>query len=60
MSIDWYWWVVIAFVIFGLGVWSGIAMLYNIWLKPGLARGILDFGNDTYKMSRIVKRNTRV
>ena len=60
MNIDWYWWIIIAIAIFGFGFWAGIATLYAVWLKPSLARGILDFGNETYRMSRIIKRNTRV
>ena len=57
---DWWVWALIALVVFGAGFWSGVATLHAVWLKPGLQKGTLDFGNITYRMSPIVRRNTRI
>lgn len=45
---------------FALGGYLGIRTLFNTWLKPGLAKGILEVGKDTYRVSKFVPRNTRV
>lgn len=55
-----YVWLIVIAASFGVGFYAGVVALFNVWLKPGLAKGILDFGNDTYRMSRIVKRNTKI
>lgn len=56
----WYVWLIVVTVSFAVGFYVGVVALFNVWLKPGLDKGILDFGNSTYRMSRIVKRNTRI
>lgn len=57
---DWYWWAVIAFAIFAFGFYVGVAALHSAWLRPGIEKGILEVGGETYRLSRIVKRNTRI
>ena len=57
---DWWMWLLTFVAVFGFGFWVGVAVLFKIWLEPSLDKGILDFGSVTYKISRIVKRNTRI
>lgn len=54
--------VVIGLFVSGIavGVYFGIRVLFNTWLKPGLTKGILEVGNDTYRVSKFVPRNTRI
>jgi hypothetical protein len=45
---------------YGMGLFSGVWLIYRTYLKPGLARGILEIGKETYRVSKFVPRNTRV
>jgi hypothetical protein len=54
--------IIVALVIvsYTLGLYSGVWLIYRTLLKPGLAKGILEVGNDTYRVSKFVQRNTRI
>ena len=47
-------------VAFILGIYTGVWLIYRVYLKHGLAKGILEVGKETYRVSKFVPRNTRV
>jgi hypothetical protein len=51
---------VVWFGAFVLGFVVGVWVTYKTYLKPGIAKGILEVGNETYRVSKFVPRNTRI
>lgn len=47
-------------VSFILGIYTGVWLIYQVYLKHGLTKGILEVGKETYRVSKFVPRNTRV
>lgn len=45
---------------YGMGLFSGVWLIYRVYLKHGLEKGILEVGKETYRVSKFVSRNTRV
>jgi hypothetical protein len=50
---------VVWFGAFVLGFVVGVWVTYKTYLKPGINKGILEVGNETYRVSKFVPRNTR-
>jgi hypothetical protein len=51
---------VVWFGAFVLGFVVGVWVTYKTYLKPGIAKGILEVGSETYRVSKFVPRNTRI
>lgn len=47
-------------IFFAFGLYVGVWLIYTTLLKPGLAKGILEVGNKTYRVSEFVHRKTRI
>ena len=52
--------ILIIAVSFILGVYTGVWLIYHIYLKDGIDKGIMKVGKETYRVSKFVPRNTRV
>ena len=52
--------ILIIAVSFILGVYTGVWLIYHIYLKDGIDKGIMKVGKETYRVSKFVSRNTRV
>lgn len=51
---------VVWFGAFVLGFVVGVWVTYKVMrVKAGIAKGILEVGNETYRVSKFVPRNTR-
>ena len=52
--------ILIIVVSFMLGFHTGVWLIYHVYLKDGIDKGIMKVGKETYRVSKFVSRNTRV
>lgn len=51
--------IVIFGVVFFLGYVLGVISIYDM-IRGGIKKGILQLGQETYRVSKVVSRNTRI